>query len=330
MKLGLSSLDLPLDKVYRNIFVPPSPPAIKGRHGPCDAAQLARELTIVVTVKDACSQAPGFIKALEAIVPPAVHLIYTYPNFTSCASIDMSKQLERWDKVTLIPLPLRVSPMQGWLDAIPKTDTPYSLLLHNDGYALDEFFACELLEGLKARKREDPQYVVAAPMLYESKSDGSLAAHATQSNLRLVPNNGMRGAGGVGGTGGMGSMDGVGGAGRDNDGGGEGEGKGEGEGEGGEQNTQWATVRHDHSPARALNRGEDYPEGPQMDFLEDHGFLIETDKIAAVIDPHGSYTLEYLDMIMSIRSNNWKVRVYTPQAALPCVVCRVCECMSSM
>ena len=25
-------------------------------------------------------------------------------------------------------------------------------------------------------------------MLYESKADGSLAAHATQSNLRLVPN----------------------------------------------------------------------------------------------------------------------------------------------
>lgn len=29
-------------------------------------------------------------------------------------------------------------------------------------------------------------FIVAAPMLYESKADKSLAAHATQSNLRLV------------------------------------------------------------------------------------------------------------------------------------------------
>jgi len=44
-------------------------------------------------------------------------------------------------------------------------------------------------------------------------------------------------------------------------------------------------VRHDHSPARALNRGADFSEGPQNEFLEDHGFMIETDKIATVIDP---------------------------------------------
>ena len=67
-------------------------------------------------------------------------------------------------------------------------------------------------------------------------------------------------------------------------------------------------VRHDHSPARALNRGQDFDEGEQSEFLEDHGFLIETDKIAQVIDPHASYTLEYLDMIFAIRSHGWKVR----------------------
>jgi hypothetical protein len=32
-------------------------------------------------------------------------------------------------------------------------------------------------------------YALAAPMLYESKADGSLAAHATQTNLRLVRDN---------------------------------------------------------------------------------------------------------------------------------------------
>ena len=42
--------------------------------------------------------------------------------------------------------------------------------------------------------------------------------------------------------------------------------------------------------------------------MEDHGFLIETDKIATVIDPSASFTLEYLDMIMTIRANKWKAR----------------------
>ena len=34
--------------------------------------------------------------------------------------------------------------------------------------------------------------------------------------------------------------------------------------------------------------------------------MIETDKITTVIDPAASFTLEYLDMIMTIRANKWK------------------------
>jgi len=161
--------------------------------------------------------------------------------------------------------------MQGWLDATEHIKTDYTLLLHNDGYALDDFFACELLQGLKSRQQTDMEtgeYIASAPMLYESKKDGSLAAHATQENLRLVKN-----------------LDGN------------------------------VTVRHDHSVARALNRGLDFPEGPQTEFLEDHGFMIKTDKIKEVIDPRASFTLEYIDMIMTIRSNKWKV-LFVPTARL--------------
>ena len=59
----------------------------------------------------------------------------------------------------------------------------------NASYALDNFYLCELVQGLKDKQAIDPRYVVSAPMLYESKDrDGvvSLAAHATQTNLRLV------------------------------------------------------------------------------------------------------------------------------------------------
>merc|ERR1719486_1233857 len=145
------------------------------------------------------------------------------------------------------------------------------MLLHNDGYALDRFFGCELLQALKARQQNEPEmgYGLAAPMLFESKADGSLAAHATQTNLRLVED---------------GSAEGM-------------------------------TVRHDHSLRRALNRGNDFKEGDQTEFVEDHGFLIETDKIKTVIDPAASFTLEYLDMIMTIRANAWNV-LFVPTARL--------------
>ena len=161
--------------------------------------------------------------------------------------------------------------MQGWVDAIPYIKTRYAYLVHNDGYALDAFFACELLRGLQAHNAATPgaSYVVAAPMLYESKADGSLAAHATQTNLRLVRDGSVLGA----------------------------------------------TVRHDHSLRRALNRGSDLSEGPQTDFVEDHGFLIETDKIGTVIDPRASFTLEYVDMILTIRAKGWMV-LFVPTARL--------------
>jgi len=280
-------LDIPIERIARNMFLPATPAPVMGKYtdkcsGPT-AQSLAEDVTVVVTVKDACSQAPGFIKALHTMLPDNVHLIYTYPNFTSCASIEgMQEELETWKHRTLLPLPLRASPMRGWVDAVDHIKTKYSLLLHNDGYALDPFFACELVEALKARQSgnmtlptdepgvvEGGDYVVAAPMLYESKADGSLAAHATQSNLRLV-RDGSDGS---------------------------------------------VTVRHDHSVRRALNRGDDFGEGPQDEFLEDHGFMIETSKIKDIIDPHASYTLEYIDMIMSIRSNFWRV-LFVPTARL--------------
>jgi len=157
------------------------------------------------------------------------------------------------------------------VDAVPYIKTKYSMLLHNDGYALDSFFGCELLQSLKHHQTNSPDsgYVLAAPMLYESKMDGSLAAHATQTNLRLVKDNSAYGM----------------------------------------------TVHHDHSLRRALNRGNDFKEGDQTEFVEDHGFLLLTDKIKTIIDPAASFTLEYLDMIMTIRANKWKA-LFVPTARL--------------
>eukprot|EP00445_Apocalathium_hangoei_P058335 CAMPEP_0204091538 /NCGR_PEP_ID=MMETSP0360-20130528/189453_1 /ASSEMBLY_ACC=CAM_ASM_000342 /TAXON_ID=268821 /ORGANISM="Scrippsiella Hangoei, Strain SHTV-5" /LENGTH=675 /DNA_ID=CAMNT_0051040803 /DNA_START=68 /DNA_END=2096 /DNA_ORIENTATION=- len=49
---------------------------------------------------------------------------------------------------------------------------------------------------------------------------------------------------------------------------------------------------------------EDFKEGPQVDFLEDHAFMARTDRYHELLDPSGSFTLEYMDMILNMRSRN--------------------------
>mmetsp|Transcript_44815 Transcript_44815/g.115996 ORF Transcript_44815/g.115996 Transcript_44815/m.115996 type:complete len:612 (+) Transcript_44815:82-1917(+) len=48
----------------------------------------------------------------------------------------------------------------------------------------------------------------------------------------------------------------------------------------------------------------DFKEGPQVDFLEDHAFFARTDRYHELLDPAGSFTLEYMDMILNMRSRN--------------------------
>ena len=55
----------------------------------------------------------------------------------------------------------------------------------------------------------------------------------------------------------------------------------------GQVGLQGGHVRHDHSVAKALNRGGDIPEGDQADFLEDHGFVIKTEAIAGMTSVAG-------------------------------------------
>jgi len=48
----------------------------------------------------------------------------------------------------------------------------------------------------------------------------------------------------------------------------------------------------------------DFKEGPQVDFLEDHAFFARSDRYHELLDPSGSFTLEYMDMILNMRARN--------------------------
>jgi len=48
----------------------------------------------------------------------------------------------------------------------------------------------------------------------------------------------------------------------------------------------------------------DFREGPQVDFLEDHAFFARSDRYHELLDESGSFTLEYMDMILNMRARN--------------------------
>ena len=84
---------------------------------------------VVVTVKDACSQMPGFVKALEPVVGTDTSLILTYPNLTACDPLALKVDLAPWKDVTTVPLPPSSSPMRGWSDSVGLIKTEFALLL---------------------------------------------------------------------------------------------------------------------------------------------------------------------------------------------------------
>lgn len=55
-------------RVVRNFFLGPQPELLQAKYPACSEKYLSEKVTIVVSVKDSCSQAPGFLEGLEKIV----------------------------------------------------------------------------------------------------------------------------------------------------------------------------------------------------------------------------------------------------------------------
>mmetsp|Transcript_8975 Transcript_8975/g.13422 ORF Transcript_8975/g.13422 Transcript_8975/m.13422 type:complete len:1248 (-) Transcript_8975:173-3916(-) len=57
----------------------------------------------------------------------------------------------------------------------------------------------------------------------------------------------------------------------------------------------------------------DFKQGKQIDFMEDHAFMMRTDMIETIVDPNAAFTMEYMDLQMSMRLHNATVW-YVPSA----------------
>ena len=182
LSLGTTKeLVLILGRMVRNPFCSNEPMPLSPFYKPCSPQLLAQKVTIVITVKDTCTQATLFLSHNDQMIPKRIPMIYVYPDFIGCETISLNASL--FDKLTIKKTSFTASPIEGFLIVQPMIKTPYSLLTHNDAYVMDKYTICELMRALQAHTNA----AFAAPQLYERSENGIAVAHAHHKNLHLHP-----------------------------------------------------------------------------------------------------------------------------------------------
>eukprot|EP00937_MAST-01D_sp_MAST-1D-sp2_P007319 g7319.t1 len=109
-----------------------------------------------------------------------------------------------------------------------------------------------------------PEYPIAAPQIFEAGDTRIIVPHGHHENLHVRPLPG-------------------------------------GKGELGRSHRIDYDLSMDLATAR---KPADFKEGPQRDFLEDHAFFGRADAYHELLDEGGSFTMEYMDMILNMRARD--------------------------
>ena len=236
-------------RLARNPLCDKVPPALPPSYQSCSDDELTDKISVVMTVKDTCSQAASSLADLADKVPRSLHVLYVHPDFVGCRSVNPDVGL--FPRFTLLKTAADASPIDGFLAAQPYLRTPFALLMHNDVLLLDyKVGVCELMRALQAH----PEAAFAAPQIYERSENGIVVPHGHQAELHLSRNN---------------------------------------------------VVSYDVDFDLLTQRlPSDFPAGggPQIHFLEDHAFMARSSSYALYLDPKASFTMEYLDSILAMRS----------------------------
>jgi hypothetical protein len=166
-------------RLLRNPFLPKSPVPLAPFYETCSDALLTRKVTLVITVKDTCTQAALLLSHLASMVPRDIPVVYVYPNFVGCDAVDPQTNL--FDDFTVVQIPSSASPIQGFLDAQAHIKTPFAMLMHNDAYMMEGQAVCELMQALEAH----PEAAFSAPQLYERSDNGISVPHGHHKNLHV-------------------------------------------------------------------------------------------------------------------------------------------------
>tara|TARA_B100000214_G_C23973520_1_gene631435 strand:- start:1971 stop:3449 length:1479 start_codon:yes stop_codon:yes gene_type:complete len=145
----------------------------------CTVDDLVGNVSIVITVKDTCTQAPYFFTKLIDMVPENINIIYVYPDFVGCNRVNVDFPIFKNMKV--IKTSAEASPIDSFLAAQNFVTTPYTLLMHNDCYFLEKESICELYKPLE--KYENVAFT--APQIFEKSSNGIIVPHGHHKNLHI-------------------------------------------------------------------------------------------------------------------------------------------------
>ena len=230
--------------LMRNMLLSgPVPMSLPPRYG-CPG--LEHMLTVVMTAKDTCSQAPAALVHLATSLPLKTTVVYHRPTFENCDAVDLAAARIALPALQIVDAPPDASPVDGFVRSLEAASTPFVLLMHNDVYAMDVHSICELVGAALSRPHES----VFAPQLYEREATGIITPHAHQSNLRNASTG----------------------------------------------------MTFDMDVDLLLKRWpSDFAERAQPDFLEDHVYLVRTN-VPAFLDPRASYTYEFVDNVLALRT----------------------------
>ena len=170
-----------LGRLMRNPFCSKEPPPLVPFYKKCSAGLLVQKVTVVVTVKDTCTQAARFLSHIAGMLPRNMRIIYVYPEFVGCDSVNLNTSL--FSKYTFHKINYTASPIEGFLAVQRLINTPFALLTHNDAYLMDMHTTCELTRALQIHT----EAAFAAPQLYERSENGIAVPHAHHKNLHLKP-----------------------------------------------------------------------------------------------------------------------------------------------
>lgn len=169
-------------KLFRNLFLSDNPEFVDPIYDSCLDQELVEDVTVVMTVKDTCSQGIEIITYLYSIFPKMITFIYVYPDFIGCNLINVSNSL--FPNFKILKINATDSPVKGFLKAQSYIDTPYSLLMHNDAYPMDKQMLCELYRALQ----NNVKYPFSVPQLYEKSNNNIIVPHAHHTNLHIMNN----------------------------------------------------------------------------------------------------------------------------------------------
>ncbi len=177
-----------IGRILRNGFLTNTPQVVPPSYAPCSDGLLVNSLTVVVSVKDTCTQTPAFFAHMATVIPRAMHIIYAYPNFTGCNLVDLSVPMNLFQEFIPIVTPATSSPIDGFLLAQSYINTPYALLLHNDCYLMENQGVCELYRALESHQECE----FAAPQIFERSENGIIVPHGHHKNLHINVASGAR------------------------------------------------------------------------------------------------------------------------------------------